>query len=183
MNDMRKTRIAAKWAHLAVAGLLFVLALPSLAQSNQPAIHPDCVTNPQPVLCTVMVNELIEELADFKQAFIAANADAVASFYHPRAIAYTSFAGRFFIGRESILNDALAPLLAGVRTITVGFEDFHFSVINPLTIVTYGRIPNSGVHNDGTIFANPAGVPQILTWTRNDTSDPKRRFLIMSDQE
>jgi hypothetical protein len=166
-----------------MVGLLFIMAVPSPAQANQPDIHPDCVTNPRPVLCTAMVNELIEELADFKEAFIVANADEVASFYHPRAIAYTSLTGRFFIGRESILNDAVIPLLANIRTITVGFEDFHFSVMNPLTIVTYGRIPNSGVHKDGTTFADPAGVPQILTWTRSDGSDPKRPFLVMSDQE
>lgn len=44
-----------------------------------------------------------------------------------QAIAYTSATGRFFIGQESILNLALAPLLSNIRTITVGFEDFHFS--------------------------------------------------------
>lgn len=51
-----------------------------------------------------------------------------------------------------------------------------------LTIVTYGRVPNQGALTDGTTFADSAGVPRILTWTRNDASDARRPFLIMSDQ-
>ena len=178
----RNSKIDLKRAQLAVAGLLFLLVAVGPARASGPDIHPDCVNNPEPVLCTHMVHELIEELVNFNQAFINPDPVAAASFYHPRAIAYSGAFGVFFIGRESILNDALIPLLADIRTIALGFQDFHFSVIDSSTIVAYGRIPASGVHNDGRPISQPP-LPQILTWTRNNAADEKRPFLIMSDQE
>jgi hypothetical protein len=181
MSNTRRSRIDRRWAQMTLAAILFAMvAIPARAiQSN---IHPDCVNNPNPILCTHMVYELVEELNSFNLAFVDPNPVEAASFYHPRAIAYSGGFGVFFIGRESILDDALVPLLANIQSISLGVQDFHFSVINPFTIVAYGRIPATGVHKDGTPITQ-APLAQTLTWTRNDTFDPKRPFLIMSDQE
>lgn len=145
-------------------------------------IHPDCMQNPNPYLCTDMVTELLAELAAFNDAFIVPNATEAAAFYHQRATLYTSANNTFYIGHSDILSLFFVPFVAALKTASVDFRPFHFSVISPSVIVSYGRLPASLVLANGTSATQPP-LPQTVTWVRNEQYDRKRPFLIISDHE
>jgi hypothetical protein len=158
-----------------------IVTFGGVAHADERPIHPDCTNNPHPELCTEMVNDLLTELGKFNEAFISPNLQEAADYYHPRAILYTA-ATNFLIGRESIKNTLLAPLFAAIRTASVDFHKFHFSVISPSMIVSYGALPATIVLSNGTTLQQPP-LPQTLTWIRNESFDRKRPFLITSDHE
>lgn len=178
-----KIRTSTTTASSATAALcLAVLLLCGNARADERVIHPDCKNNPSPELCTDMVNDLITELSNFNQAFITPNAEEAGSFYHPRATLYTSATGHFFIGREDILNSYLKPSFPTFRSANVDISKFHFSVISPTVIVSYGAVPTTITLPSGSILQLPP-LPQTLTWIRNENMEHKRPFLITSDQE
>jgi hypothetical protein len=65
-------------------------------------IHPDCLDHRQPRICTRVVEELIEELGRFNEAFNPPDADQLAAFYHEDAILFVGSTGRFFRGHDEI---------------------------------------------------------------------------------
>jgi hypothetical protein len=161
----------------------FLLAgLASSAVRAELPIHPDCKDNNHPVLCTAMVNDLLEELALANKSFETPNPAAFAEFFHPEATLYVGATSMFFVGRDSIKNNFLIPSFVGVRSASVDFKLFRFAVISPTIIVSYGKLTATIVLDNGLIIKQPP-LPQTLTWVRNDRFDRKKPFLITSDHE
>ena len=166
---------------------LFVIgaALALSASGAPPQIHPDCMRSHTPVLCTSIVNQIIQELAYFNQVFEAPNADsaaAAADFYHEDAVLYTKASDVFYVGHTSIEQDYFAPFLSVVKTAHVDAELLHFMYVNPELVIVYGRPTASLTMKDGTMLTQ-APLPQTLTFVRNPRHDPKRPFVIVADQE
>jgi hypothetical protein len=172
-----------KWnlSRLARSGVLLA-GLASSAVRAEMAIHPDCKDNRHPVLCTTMVNDLIEELVLVNRTFETVNPLALVEFFHPEAVAYTGATSTFYVGLDSIKNDFLIPAFRGVRTASIDFHLFRFSVISPSVIVTYGKLTATIVLDNGLIIKQPP-LPQTVTWVRNDRFDRKKPFLITSKHE
>jgi len=162
-----------------------VLTCSATAYAAPPQIHPDCVTSQIPVLCTITVNQLLQELAYFNQVFLAPDASspaAAADFYHADAVLYTKASDTFYVGHKSIQDDYFAPFLSIVKTAHVNVEALHFKMIDFDTVVVYGRPTASLTLKDGTMLTQPP-LPQTLTFIRNPRFDPKRPFVIIADQE
>ena len=160
-------------------------ALTVSASGAPPQIHPDCMTSQTPVLCTSIVDQLLNELGYFNQVFLAPDASsaaAAADFYHEDAVLYTKASDLFYVGRTSIERDYFAPFLSVVKTARVNFEALHFMVVNPEMVIVYGRPTASLTLLDGTMLTQPP-LPQTLTFVRNPRHDPKRPFVIVADQE
>ena len=168
---MPRTRVFAT-----VAVLLFATpTMPAPASS----IHPDCLDHQQPQLCTRLVEEMIEELGRFNEAFSPPDLDQLAAFYHEDAILYAGTLRRFFRGRDEIRNELLTPLAAGITGATIDISAFHFQVINPHLVVVYGS-PATVVQfpNGATVTLPP--LTQTHTWIRQG-GDRERPFLILTD--
>ncbi len=165
-------------AGLVVAGVL-------AAASPLPQIHPDCVASQAPVLCTVTVNQIIQELNYFNQVFSIPGAQGAAQaalFYHPDAVLYTKATDSFYVGRQAIQNTYFAPLFSTIRGAKVDVSALHFAVIDFDSVVVYGRPGATITLPDGTVLNAPP-LPQTLTFVRNPQYDPKRPFVMMQDQE
>jgi hypothetical protein len=157
-------------------------ALSSALNTDSPSIHPDCADSKHPQKCTKIVNQIQEELALFNQAFNPPNLDEIVKFYHPEVIHYISSTGRFYRGRTQLRNEFIAPFLGVVSNAELDFSPFHFRVVSPDLVITYGAIPGVIHLNDGSTVVQPP-LPQTVTWVRNDEDDPSRPFVVIADHE
>jgi hypothetical protein len=129
-----------------------------------------------------MVNDLIQELGYLNDACVTPDAAEIVEFYHPLATVYTAARGQFVVGRENIMSQIYGPFVAQLTTASLDFSVYHFSVIGRDATVAYGAVPGSATLKSGpTITRNP--LPQTTTWIRNPLWDPKRPFLLVSEQE
>jgi ketosteroid isomerase-like protein len=168
--------------------LMITLALPPTASTEaaEPLtaasrIHPDCQDHHEPRLCTRMVEELTAELGRFNEVFSHPDADQLADFYHEDAILYVGSAGRFFRGRDEIMNDFFAPLVAGINSATVDIAAFHFRVVSTNLVILYGSPTTLVTFKDGNTVMLPP-LPQTLTWVRQG-GERARPFVILADHE
>ena len=156
--------------------LLIILAVPPSIKS-QGSIHVDCLDHDQPQLCTRVVEELIENMGHFNEAFNPPNLDRLALFFHEDAVVFSN--GRFFVGREQIRNELLTPLVAGVAGATVDISAFHFQVINPNLVIAYGSPRTVITLPNGSAVTLPP-LTQSNTWVRQ-SEDGDRRFVLLTD--
>jgi hypothetical protein len=73
-----------------------------------------------------------------------------------------------------------APFAAAIASATLDWSPFHYQVIGPNLVVTYGAIPAAGTLKNGIAITQPP-LPQTLTWIRNPEHDPLRPFVVVSD--
>lgn len=144
-------------------------------------IHPDCLDHQEPRLCTRVVEELVEELDRFNEAFNPPDADQLAAFYHEDAILFVGSTGRFFRGRDEIRNEFFAPLVAGISQAVVDVSAFRFRVISPNLVILYGSPTSVVTFKDGSVVTLPP-LPQTLTWVRQ-AGDRSRPFVVLTDHE
>src|SRR6185295_11639340 len=161
----------------AACGMLMTVS----ASSGAGAIHPDCVDNHQPQVCTRVVEDLLAELGAFNAAFNPPDADRLAAFYHEDAILFVGSAGRFFRGHDEIRDEFFAPLVAGITGATVDISAFHFQVISPNLAILYGSPTTVVTFPDGSVVTLPP-LPQTLTWVRQG-GDRARPFVVLTDHE
>lgn len=157
------------------------LALPAIFSSSQasadPALHPDCVDNQHPQLCTFFVNQLEDELIALRQAFVAGNLNTMASFYmSPGAV--VKIGESFYRGHSSYRNDFLGPFYANmIRSADFDVSNTRFQMVSPGVIVQYGTL-DAGV----TFQDNSTGVISsraMLVWVYN--GGPDRPFLVAAE--
>jgi hypothetical protein len=181
MNPLRDKLIA-----LAAACLLIVAggrhSLRADEHENPLPVHPDCADNQSPHVCTEVIAELKAELALFNQDFNPPNLEEIVKFYDKNVIHYVGSAGRWFRGRDDLRNNFFAPFVAQVASASLDFSPYHFRVISPNLVISYGAVPGV-VHLKGgaTLVQNP--LPQTVTWVRNPDFDPKRPFVVLTDHE
>lgn len=151
--------------------------LPGVVRKPEASIHVDCLDHDQPQLCARVVEELIAELSRFNEAFNPPDLDRLAAFYHQDAVVFSG--GRFFVGREEIRTELLAPLVAGITGATVDISAFRFQVISPNLVIAYGS-PRTVITlpGGGTVTLPP--LTQSHTWIRT-SEDGKRRFVLLTD--
>ncbi len=173
----------------AVLALTLLLG-PSTVQADDPfdreehlfevaAIHPDCADHPRPRMCTAVVLKLQEELNLFRQAFLSPTPDLLTSFHHPLG---TYFLTTTFVRGKNEIRALYTQLLSTIVSADLDTSTFRFQVIDPCTVITYGRI-------SGTLFlADGSSVPQTelpitLVWTCRDAKAQGRTFLIAAGHE
>jgi hypothetical protein len=149
---------------------------------HNPPIHPDCVDNSTPRICSAIVAELKGELALFNRDFNPPNVGEIVKFYHPQVVHYVSSIGRWFRGRDDLRNNFFVPFAANIASASLDFSPYHYQVINPNMVITYGAIPGV-VHlkNGVTVVQNP--LPQTVTCVRNPEFDLARPFVVLADHE
>jgi ketosteroid isomerase-like protein len=159
--------------------LMVTPAAPAASGSELHPLHPDCLDHRQPQLCSRVVGELVDELGRFNEAFSPPDLDRLAAFYHQDAVVYGGNPPRFFVGREEIKSDLLAPLVAGVTGAAVDIAAFRFQVISPQLVVVYGS-PSTVITlpNGATVTLPP--LTQTHTWVRQG-GDRDRPFVLLTD--
>jgi hypothetical protein len=146
------------------------------------ASHADCQASPYPSICNNMIDQLVGELNAFNAVLRSPDARELTAFYHPQAVLYVGSLGRFYVGREDILNNYFVPLAAAFASGSIDFTALHFSVTDFNTIVVYGSPTATGFFKNGAPFSQPP-LPQSLVLVRNTSYDPVHPFLIVSDHE
>jgi hypothetical protein len=183
VNPTKPARIAVGLllgaAFLALGGSLF-----SARADDSPRrpVHPDCTDNPNPQMCTETITELRSELDQFNQFLNPPNVDEIMKFYHEDVIHYISAAGIWIRGRQQLRNLFWAPFSALITGGSFDWSPYHYQVIGPNLVVTYGAIPATGYLKSGGTLSQPP-LPQTVTWIRNPEHDPLRPFVVISDHE
>jgi hypothetical protein len=108
--------------------------------------------------------------------------DEIVTFCHEKVIHYISAAGIWVRGRQQLRNVFWAPFAALITGGSLDWSPYHYQVLGPDLVVTYGAIPAMGSLKSGGTFTQPP-LPQTVTWIRNPAHDPLRPFLVISDHE
>jgi ketosteroid isomerase-like protein len=137
-------------------------------------VHPDCVDNPHPTVCTKTVETILSETQDLRDAFNGGDLDEMASFYAPPAVV-TGFE-QFYRGHDSYRYDFLPSLFPSVMySVDFDFTDSRLQVVSPDVVIQYGYALGTTALSDGSTGTLTERFLQV--WTRNP-GDHERPFLI-----
>jgi ketosteroid isomerase-like protein len=146
----------------------------SEAFAGQP-VHPDCVDNAQPEMCTNVVETILLELEAWHVALLDGNIDEMAEFYvDPGAI--VSIFGEFYRGKDAYRSGFLTPMFTyQVCSADFDFSATRFQVLSPDLVVQYGSVPGTLFNYDSSTI--PLQQSTMSIWTRNH-GDQKRPFAV-----
>jgi ketosteroid isomerase-like protein len=168
---MKKTIISAAFAAAFVGATL-------LGGSEAKAfeyVHPDCVDNPQPEMCTNVVETILVELEDWSVALLDGNIDEISDFYvDPGAVVFNL--GAFYRGKDAYRSGFLFPMFSyQVSGAYFDFSATRFQVLSADLVVQYGAVPGTLFNKDSSTV--PLQQSTMSVWTRNH-GDPKRPFAV-----
>ncbi len=143
-------------------------------------IDPDCTDNPRPRMCSMMVQQVRNQIANVHNTFLQPNVDAMLNFYQPGAIVHAQ--GAYWRGTAQI-RQLFTGLFQIAAKADLDFSTLHYTAPSPFTVVAYGDV-------SGTIyFLNGQTVPQdalseMHTWQCNPLAGPNDRgFRIIGQHE
>jgi ketosteroid isomerase-like protein len=140
-------------------------------------LHPDCVDNAQPLLCTKLVGNLEAEWANLRQAFVAGDLEEITSYYsNPNGV--THFFGQFYRGHAAYEHDFLAPLYETITSADLDPSGTRYQMISRDVVVQYGVVNGTLTLHDGSTMLIAESA--MLVWVRSH-GQPGRPFVIAAE--